>query len=235
MITSFSEGFVRATEPHAAWGMEQLEAFTGFLPSAPWTADLDACVYRQGGIELRVGLLGTFDQSDGSWLWGWANPGFAGAPVVAAAEALRRFGEERGVPELAREAVDLSGFDDPAMAVERLAFGAMGLLGAAGYIGVQAGPATRAYLVPDDPRVPVQAPDPVTLPRVLLTAVSALPDAAPRAVVAGYFARHGLPAHPAEPGALAAGLPNGSSVHVTFDAAGRIAQVNVSAVGARGA
>ncbi|CAL9566378.1 DUF6882 domain-containing protein [Streptomyces sp. enrichment culture] len=231
MITSFSEGFVRATEPHAAWGMEQLEAFTGFMPSGPWTADLGACVYRQGGLDLRVGLLGSFDQSDGSWLWAWANPGFAGTRVVAAAEALRRFGEERGVPELARETVDLSGFDDPGMAVERLAFGAMGLLGAAGYIGVQAGPATRAYLVPDDPQVPFKAPDPVTLPRVLLTAVGAVPGADPRAVVAGYFARHGLQPRPAGHGGLGAGLPNGSSVEVAFDEAGRIARVNVSAIG----
>ncbi|MEU7565369.1 DUF6882 domain-containing protein [Streptomyces fradiae] len=231
MISSFSEGFVRAVEPHAGWGIGQLEAFTGFLPSGPWTADLDACVYRQGGLDLRVGLLGSYDGSDGSWMWAWANPGFAGTPVAAAAEALRRFGEERDVPEFARELVSLAGFDDPHMAVERLAFGAMGVLGAAGYIGVEAGPGTRAYLVPDDPAVPIPAPDPVTLPRVLLTAVGLVPDLRPRAVVAGYFARHGLEARPVADGGLGAALPDGSAVEVAFDAEGRIARVNVTAVG----
>ncbi|URN17392.1 MULTISPECIES: DUF6882 domain-containing protein [Streptomyces] len=233
MIVSFGEGFVRATEPHAAWAMEQVEVFTGHLPSGPWTADLSACVYRQGGLDLRVGLLGSYDESDGSWLWAWADPGFAGTPVAAAAEVLRRFGEERGVPEFAEEPASLAGFGDPRTAVERLAFGAMGVLGAAGYVGVVAGPGSRAYLVSDDPAVPVAGPDPVTLPRVLLTAVGPVPEARPRAVVAGCFARHGLAARADGDGGLRADLADGSSVEVAFDGAGRITRVNVAAPGPR--
>ncbi|WP_149180773.1 DUF6882 domain-containing protein [Streptomyces sp. TRM49041] len=230
MISSFGESFVRATEPHAAWGAEQLEAFSDFLPSGPWTADLAACVYRQGGLDLAVGLLGTFDESDGSWLWAWANPGFGGTPVVALAERLRRYGAEHGVPEFAEELVELSGFADPQMAVEQLAFAAMGVLGSPGYLGVEAAPGTRAYLVPDDPRVPRTAPDPVTLPRVLLTGMGLVPGADARAVVTGYFARHGLARHPA-PDGIRAVLPNGTPVEVTFDEAGRITRVNVGPLG----
>ncbi|OII69172.1 MULTISPECIES: DUF6882 domain-containing protein [unclassified Streptomyces] len=227
---AFSGAFVRATEPHAAWGVEQLEAFNAFVPPGPWTADLSRCVYRQGGVELTVGLLGTFDASDGTWMWGWANPGFAGAPVVAAAEGLRRFGTEHGVAEFSREVVDLSGFPDPATAVEQLAFGAMGVLGALGYMGVEAGPGTRAYLLADDPQVPRAAPQPVTLPRVLLSAVGLVPEAAPRAVVTGYFTRHALPWRPTAEG-VAAELPDGSTAAVAFDAAGRIASVDVGVPG----
>ncbi len=227
---AFGEAFARATEPHAAWGLEQLEAFNAFVPPGPWTADLSRRVYRQGGLELTVGLLGTFDESAGTWMWGWANPGFAGAPVTALAEGLRRFGTEHGVAEFTRDLVDLSGFPDPATAVERLAFGAMGVLGASGYMGVEAGPGTRAYLLADDPQVPRSAPQPVALPRVLLGAVQLVPEAAPRAVVTGYFTRHGLPWRPTDQG-VAAELPDGSSAAVSFDAAGRIASVDIGVPG----
>ncbi|RST08027.1 hypothetical protein E2C00_24280 [Streptomyces sp. WAC05374] len=229
MITSFSDAFVRATEPHAAWGWEQLEVFTAFMPSGPWTADLGRCLYQQGGRDLRISVLGTFDESDGSWLWGWANPGFGDMPVVGASAEVRRRGERAGVPEFTEAGLDLSAFPDPRMAVERLAFGAMGVLAAAGYLGVEAAPGTRLYLVPDDPSVPRTAPDAVTLPRVLLTGAGAVEGAVPRAVVGGYFAHHGLAQRPS-PDAIGADLPNGAPVTVSFDEAGRIASVNVTAL-----
>ncbi|MFF8828042.1 DUF6882 domain-containing protein [Streptomyces sp. NPDC015131] len=228
MITAFSDAFVRATEPHAAWAWEQLETFTAFLPSGPWTADLGECLYRQGGRDLRISILGTFDESDGSWLWGWANPGFGDAPVVGASAAVRACGVRDGVPEFTGEGVDLSGFADPRMAVEHLAFGAMGVIGAAGYLGVEAAPGTRLYLVPDDPAVPRTAPDALTLPRVLLTGAGAVPGAAHRAVVDGYFTHHGIARRPS-PAGVVADLPGGAPVAVTFDEAGRIASVNVTA------
>ncbi|MER7110766.1 DUF6882 domain-containing protein [Streptomyces sp. NPDC000229] len=229
MITSFSDAFVRATEPHAAWGWEQLEAFTAFMPSGPWTADLGQCLYQQGGRDLRISILGTFDESDGSWLWGWANPGFGDMPVAGASAAVRECGLRDGVREFTEEGLDLSSFPDPRMAVEHLAFGAMGVIGAAGYLGVEAAPGTRVYLVPDDPTVPRTVPDAVTLPRVLLTGAGLIDGAVPRRVVGGYFAHHGLPQRPSPTG-IGAGLPNGSAVTVSFDEAGRIASVDVTAL-----
>ncbi|MFE7777214.1 DUF6882 domain-containing protein [Streptomyces sp. NPDC057445] len=223
MISSLSEAFVRATQPHAAWGWEQLEAFTAFMPTGPWTAQLDRCAYQQGGVELRISVLGTFDASDNSWLWGWANPGFSELPAVGAAEAVRRFGQTHGIREFTDEPVSLSGFADPRMAVEQLAFGAMGVLGAAGYWAVEAAPGTGLYLVPDDPQVPRVGPDPVTLPRVLLTGAG-LTGGPARPVVAGYFAHHGLPQREAGD-TITAEFPGGTVVDVAFDDAGRIASV----------
>ncbi|WP_329031618.1 hypothetical protein OIE71_01660 [Streptomyces sp. NBC_01725] len=224
--TTFSDAFLRMTERHAAWGAQQLEAFNEFMPTGPWTADLDQRLYRQAERDLRISVLGSFDTSDGSWLWGWANPGFGGTPVVGAADEIRRLGEAHGIPEFTTDLVDLSAFDDPRFAVETLAFGAMGALGARGYIGVQASAEGRLYMVPDDPQVPRAVPDGITLPRVLLTGAGLLPGSSARAVVAGYFDHHGLtPRQEAE--LISADLPGGATADVLFDGAGRVASVKM--------
>ncbi|MFF2189571.1 DUF6882 domain-containing protein [Streptomyces sp. NPDC058155] len=227
--TAFSDAFLRMTERHAAWGAQQLEAFNEFMPTGPWTADLDQRIYRQAERDLRISVLGSFDTSDGSWLWGWANPGFGGTPVVGAADEIRRLGQAHGIPEFTNDLVDLSAFDDPRFAVETLAFGAMGALGASGYIGVQASPEGRLYMVPDDPQVPRAVPDAITLPRVLLTGTGLLGGSSARAVVAGYFDHHGVPRRQ-EADRISADLPGGSTVDVHFDAAERVASVEMKNV-----
>ncbi|GGJ78012.1 hypothetical protein GCM10011583_06850 [Streptomyces camponoticapitis] len=227
--TAFSDPFLRMTEPHAAWGAQQLEAFNEFMPTGPWTADLDQRLYRQAGRDLRISVLGSFDTSEGSWLWGWANPGFGESPVVGAANEIRRLGEAHGIPEFTTDLVDLSAFDDPRFAVETLAFGAMGALGAAGYLGVQASPEGRLYMVPDDPRVPRAVPDGITLPRVLLTGAGLLAGSSARAVVTGYFGHHGLTPRQ-EADRVSAELPGGATAQVLFDDAGRIASVEMKNV-----
>ncbi|MDI5962543.1 hypothetical protein POF50_007430 [Streptomyces sp. SL13] len=232
MITTFSDAFGRATERHAAWAAQQLQSFTGFLPDGEWSADLDTCRYRQGGRDLRISMLGTFSEEDGSWLWGWANPGFQGSPVTRTAGTLREIGTRYGVPEFAERMVPLAGFPDVRRAVEMLAFGAMGVLGAAGYVGVEAGPGTRLYLLADDPAVPRAAPEAVVLPRVLMYGVELL-DVPARPVVAGYFEHHGLPWHESEE-SISAALPSGATAEVRFDAAGRIASVQVASGGVMG-
>ncbi|MEU2158174.1 DUF6882 domain-containing protein [Streptomyces sp. NPDC019396] len=229
MTTTFSEPFLRLTEQHAAWGAEQLDVLNEYLPMGDWSADLGQCLYRQGGRGLRISLLGTFDTNEQSWLWSWANPGFQDTPVVAAAERLREYGQAYGLPEFAEELVPLSGHADPRIAAETLAFTAMGVLGAPGYIGVQASPDARAYFLPDDPRVPRAVPSAVTLPRVLLTGAQLLGRSA-RRVVEGYFAHHGLPQR-ATGDQISAGLADGGAVDVLFDADDRIAEVKVNTGG----
>lgn len=226
MTTTFSDPFLRLTERHAAWGAEQLEIFNAFMPVGEWSADLGHCLFRQAGRELRISLLGTYDTNEQSWLWAWANPGFQGSPVVGAAEKVRQYGQAQGLAEFTGEGMDLSGFEDPRRAAETLAFAAMGVLGAAGYIGVQAGPDARAYMVPDDPQVPLAEPDAITLPRVLLTGAQLLGRSA-RQVVAGYFGHHELPQRVAAD-RMSAGLPNGGTVDVLFDDADRIAKISVN-------
>ncbi|MFG2332518.1 DUF6882 domain-containing protein [Streptomyces sp. NPDC048604] len=229
MTSTFSEAFLCEAERHAAWGAAQLEALTAFLPDAPWTADLPSCRYRQGGTELRVAVLGTYDTDERSWMWGWANPGLVGTEVVALTTAVQRYGQAHGIPELTAEVLDLSGFADPRRAAEMLAFTAMGVAEAPGYLGQSAGPETRVYFLPDDPQVPRAPLEPVTLPRVLLTGAGLIGHSA-RHVVGGYFDHHGVP-HRVEADRIVAELPDGNAAEITFDALGRIAGVQVKVLG----
>ncbi|MEU8616628.1 DUF6882 domain-containing protein [Streptomyces sp. NPDC048623] len=226
MVETFSDVFLFEAERHAAWGAAQLEALMGFVPEGEWSADLVTCRYQQGGIELRVGVLGTYDMNEQSWMWGWANPGLRGTEAVALAGAVERYGRAHGIPELTAEVVDLSGFEDPRRAAETLAFTGMGVAEAPGYIGAPAGPATQVYFLPDDPQVPRPVLDPVALPRTLL-AGAGLIGRSPRHVVEGYFDHHGVP-YRSEPTRLLAELPHGAgAAEVSFDALGRIAGVEL--------
>jgi YD repeat-containing protein len=229
VTSTFSDAFLRTAEHHAAWGAEQLEALERVLPGGPWTADLDQCVYRSAGRTVRVGLLGTYDMSERSWLWGWANPGLQGSAVVSAGGRIAEFGQRYGVPELRDAGVDLSGFADPHRAAEALAFVGMGVLGAPGYIGQPAGPQTRVYFTPDDPQIPRTALDPIAVSRFLLTGVGLFGYSA-HEVVRGYFAHHGVPVEPG-PDRISARLPDGSTTEVTFDGLGRIAGITGTAGG----
>ncbi|MBC3843037.1 hypothetical protein GXW82_31220 [Streptacidiphilus sp. 4-A2] len=226
MISTFTDAFLRTAERHAAWGVEQLEALGKVLPGGPWTADLDQCRYQSAGRTVRVGLLGTYDLSAQSWLWGWANPGLRGTAVVAAAERIAEFGHRNGVPELQEPGVDLSGFSDPRRAAEALAFAGMGVLDAPGYIGQPAGPETRVYFAPDDPQIPHAELDPITLPRLLLAGAGLFGHSA-HEVVNGYFAHHGVPVDVATD-RISAHLPDGHTAEISFDTHGRIAAISAT-------
>ncbi|MCM3264301.1 hypothetical protein M3765_09685 [Streptomyces thermoviolaceus] len=228
MTSAFSEAFLCEAERHTAWGVAQLETLTAFLPDGPWEADLDACRYRQGDVEMRVSVLGTYDLAEQSWMWGWANPGLRGTEVVALSAVVERYGQEHGIAELTEGFLDLSGFGDPRRAAEMLAFTGMGVVGAPGYIGAPAGPATQVYFLPDDPRVPRAELDAITLPRMLLTGAQLIGHSA-RLVVGGYFDHHGLP-YRGEDDRIVAELPKGGPVVVTFDGAGRIGGVRIGAL-----
>ncbi|SDL01168.1 DUF6882 domain-containing protein [Streptomyces indicus] len=229
MTNGFSDQFVLEAERHAAWGAEQLQVLTEFLPEAPWTADLPTCSYRQGEVQLRVGVLGTYDMEARSWMWGWANPGLGGSEVATLSAAVARYGHTYGIPELTAEELDLSGFDDPRRAAEMLAFTGMGVANAPGYIGQPAGPGTRVYFLPDDPKVPHAPLDAIALPRVLLTGVSLI-GRSPRRAVTGYFEHHQVP-HRLEDDRLTAELPTGNTAVISFDHMGRIGNISLTAGG----
>ncbi|CAM5651673.1 hypothetical protein GCM10010343_35650 [Streptomyces avidinii] len=172
------------------------------MPEGPWTADLPSCLYRQGGLELRIAVLGTYDINEHSWMWGWANPGLRGSEVVALTGAVERYGRAHGIPEFTRETE------------------------APGYLGLSAGPDTRVYFLPDDPRVPRAALDTVALPRELVTGASLIGRSA-RRVVTGYLEYHALPWRE-DGNRILTDLPGGGGAGIAFDAAGRISGVRLT-------
>ncbi|MEU7103940.1 DUF6882 domain-containing protein [Streptomyces stramineus] len=227
-MNNFSDAFLNEAERHTAWGGEQLQVLTDFLPQGPWTADLSRCLYQQGGLELRIAVLGTFDVQEQSWMWAWANPSLRGTPAAALAEEVERFGKAHGIAELTAEVLDLSGFADPRRAAETLAFAGMGVAGAPGYIGRPAGPTTQVYFLPDDPQIPRPGLDPFALPRVLMTGASLIGHSA-RLAVTGFFDHHGV-AWQEDGEQVVARLPGGNTAEVDFDGFGRIAGVRLPAV-----
>ncbi|MFJ2746170.1 DUF6882 domain-containing protein [Streptomyces sp. NPDC087440] len=230
MTLAFSDAFLHAAEYHAAWGVQQLELIDQAFPAGPWTADLEQCRYESGGRSLRIGLLGSYDQAEQTWLWGWANPGLRGTEVTAASTRIGEFGRSHGIAELQQESVDLARFADPHRAAEALAFLGMAVLGAPGYIGQEAGPETRVYFVPQDPQLRPARLDPVAMPRHLLTGAQLFARSS-RLVVTGWFALHGVPVQEAAD-RITAPLPGGGAAVVSFDAAGRIAGIDASPVSA---
>ncbi|MFJ7591747.1 DUF6882 domain-containing protein [Streptomyces sp. NPDC097617] len=222
----FSDAFLLEAERHAAWGAAQLEVLTDFLPEGPWTADLPSCLYRQGGLELRIAVLGTYDINERSWMWGWANPGLRDTEVVALTGAVERYGRAHGIAEFTEEVVDLSGFADPRRAAETLAFAGMGVAEAPGYLGLPAGPDTQVYFLPDDPQVPRAALDTVALPRELVTGAGLIGRSA-RRVVTGYLEYHAL-LWREDGDRILTDLPGGGGAEVAFDAADRIAGVRLT-------
>ena len=76
----------------------------GLGTGGAWAADLDTGMIRfdlPDGIVLTapVQIIGTFDQTDGSWMWGWEHPSVP-EPLQSHARTLRRFGEEHGIADL---------------------------------------------------------------------------------------------------------------------------------------
>ncbi|MFG2989162.1 DUF6882 domain-containing protein [Streptomyces sp. NPDC048257] len=224
----FSDAFLLEAERHAAWGAAQLEALTAFMPEGPWTADLPSCLYRQGDLELRISVLGTYDIGERSWMWGWANPGLRGSEAVALSRAVERYGRVHGIAEFTEEVLDLSGFADPRRAAETLAFAGMGVAEAPGYLGLAAGPDTQVYFLPDDPQVPRAALDTIALPRELVTGAGLIGHSA-RRVVTGYLEYHAL-AWWEDGNRILTDLPGGGTAAVEFDSANRIAGVHLTAV-----
>jgi hypothetical protein len=64
-----------------------------------WAVDVPGGWLRLGRREFTAELIGSEAHGNASFLWAWANPEFTEA-AAPAARALRRLGEERGIPDL---------------------------------------------------------------------------------------------------------------------------------------
>jgi hypothetical protein len=94
---------------HAILAMEKQFRLYDVVEERSWSVDLDAGTIAfarekrrlrrsEPPIEMGVALLGT--QADGTWMWGWANPGGFPEPVVAAGRAVSDYGREHGLAPL---------------------------------------------------------------------------------------------------------------------------------------
>jgi hypothetical protein len=177
---------------------EQLDTFLAFLPLGNWSVDHATRRYLQSGRSIVVDGLGTLS-ADGVWTWAWADPATWGQDpaITEQSRRLRALGQAEGIAELAMPKFGLSGIadspDSPQDAAEMIAWTAMGLLGARGYIGHSAsesGNGGRVYYVVCDPAVPVATPRLETAPRFVMEGAATFGEDATDCVL-GYVEHHG--------------------------------------------
>ena len=190
----FSAAFTAAGNRHAAWVYEQIETFLDFMPLAEWSVDHETGRYRQAGREFTVDALGRLGR-DGRWTWAWAEPE-AWSPNSALTERsrhLRGQGERLGIRELMEPVLDLSGIadaEDPEIAAEMLAWTAMGVAGARGYLGHTFTDENRVYYLAFDKSIPMARPDIDSVVHYLTQGVDKFEED-PSDCVLGYVEHHG--------------------------------------------
>lgn len=216
----FSAQFAAFAADFAAAAIQRQEALESFLPQGAWEVDLEERTLVLGNETLYgVTLLGTFAHSDRTWLWGWANLGWDG-PAVAPLRGMHAYGEREGIPELTTGVLDFSSFPDPVAAAGMLAVLAAVPLGGCGVhvVDINDG-AGLCYLHLDDPRGPSPGLDPVTAPRLIMSAIETFPEDH-RRVVRGFLSHHGAKLDESSSQILAE-LPEGTLV-ADFDERARL-------------
>jgi hypothetical protein len=97
-----SEAYVDAISRYFGVVRLRQQAFSEVIVnSGDWDADLSAGTITFGGDVFPAQLLGSTSSISNTWLWGFANPSFAGRPCVAESEAAFAFCQAIG--ELALE------------------------------------------------------------------------------------------------------------------------------------
>lgn len=197
-LRAFSAAFYEAGNRHAAWVSEQLDAFLAFLPLGDWSVDHATRRYLQSGRSILVDGLGTLSPH-GVWTWAWADPATWGqdTAITEQSRRLRALGQSEDIAEFVAPTFGLSGIadapDSPQDAAEMIAWTAMGLLGARGYIGHSAsedGNGGRIYYVVCDTMVPAARPRLDSVPRFVMEGAAAFGDDAIDCVL-GYVEHYG--------------------------------------------
>ncbi|WP_298133712.1 DUF6882 domain-containing protein [Micropruina sp.] len=187
------ERFNEAVVAHVPVAMEAQEALASVVDlNGAYQADIEQGVVTIAGRPLRVVLLGTVSKATGTWLWSWANQGFA--PMLPAIAPVRRAAEMAGswgLWELGEPQFSLAGVLDTGLgAGASVALVAAPLVGATAFYSADYG-AGIAYFGIVDPAVPRPAAQAVTFPRRIMAAVDLQPGN-PRAQVLTYAAVHNL-------------------------------------------
>lgn len=211
---------------YAAVVLERQDAFETLVGDASWDADLGAARLQIGGRALRVALLGSASDADGSWLWARDNPTFGpDHPTTRPLRSLVDVGREHDIPELVRATVPLSSLSDPGGGpAMTIVTAACGLLGAGGYWPAPYDGGV-AYLAVLDGGVPVPVPDAMGLAELMQRALGAYPYDN-RLTVETYLGVHRLTAR-VEGTAVVAEV-GAREARFEFDAADRLVALEVS-------
>ena len=104
-IAASVEGLQIQTESHdATWGIGKAET---------WDVDQDAgtisWIFADGRIAIApVQIIGTYNPSDGSFMWGWDHPSILPA-LQDSASLVKQFGEKHQIPRFTEQKIAISG------------------------------------------------------------------------------------------------------------------------------
>lgn len=186
--------FTAAGNRHAAWVSEQIEAFTAALPAGDWPIDHDTRRYTRSGRSFLVDGLGTLSP-EGVWTWAWSEFGDwdQESGILDQSRVLRSLAEREQIAELTSGSVDLAragAAEEQQAAAELLAWTAMGLLAARGYIQHVSKTGGRIYYLVTDPTVPSAEPSLGSIARHLFDGTAKFDQDAADCVT-GYAEHHG--------------------------------------------
>ena len=210
-MTVFDDLFSR----NVVTAMARQLALADLIGDRDWAVDLAAGTATfSHDLRFPIQLLGTESHLDRTWLWAWANSGSdLPADVLRLCGWLRGYGQNSGVAELTEPSFPLDRADG-----HRLALLASGLTGRPYYRGPYEGGALFFHLE----NVPPSVVAPEQAFTVLGQAVSAFPMDH-RVAVVSFLEQQGWRV---ESGAAVTGRhPDGTIMNVTFDQAGRIAEI----------
>lgn len=210
--------FNQAVIAHLPVAMEAQDALSKVVDlGAHYQADIGAARLEIGGRPLSVVLLGTVSKQSNTWLWSWANQGFApDSPAIAPVRGVAAKAQPWGLWELAEPVFGLDGVVDTGLgAGASVALVVAPLVGAVGMYGADYG-AGIAYFGIVDPACPRPRADAVTFPRRILTAVDLIPGHA-RSQILTYAAVHDLQVKGVGTSSLEVHLPPQDVIVVDFD------------------
>lgn len=204
-----------------------------------WDVDLATARFwftgDRGTLECTgVHLLGSAAPGPRSWLWSWANSAQYPTAVTALAVALREYGQQNGIAQLASAEVP---FDQwPGSPAEAVLVAAAAAEAAKAFSGrwVHYTPAansggTRVALLLEHPSFALPPLDPARLMRVLTQGLQTLQITDHRRALNTYAHRRGLQAVFEPDGSSLLLVAPGFSATVTFDGQGRAANLSASA------
>jgi hypothetical protein len=205
---------------HVGAALGRQLALSEILGDRSWRLDL-ATGHARFGMDLSfpAQVIGTESETEGTWLWAWANP-HSRLPLtmLRRANALRELGERRGIPFLKTRS-----FSTDEVTAEQTAIVASGLCGHLPYYR-GAYPGGAVFFILEEPPPAIQGPyDARRIASVLLEAISNFPIDH-RAMSRAFLESQRFRLSDDE-GCWTSQAPDGRMLKITFDPRGRIANV----------
>lgn len=227
-----SSGLQDLIDRAAFLSTEHQQELGDVIELASWNVDLtnqSFVFHTDPPTMLSCNFLGTTSLDACSWLWGWKNiNGFPDA-AVELATTVRRYGEERGIPELTTEQTPL----DEGTALDighRLTLAAKAISGKyTHYSCPSSDRSRRTWLLLDGPGVSLlKKPSAVRIPRLIVETLDQCVLMDERKALNSYAQLRGLDTR-WETDNLAHVMAPDGEIAVEFDDIGRISRMNLHA------